>query len=206
MLLTALALSLVVLTGWTGQLSGQAAFAGIEHWQCGACPRRNLGVGVGDTFDIDLPEIPFLAAAIIMAAVCVALVIGLGALRVRGLMLAVVTLGFALAAQQYLWRTNFFSDGNATSVPLPRGSVGPFDLTSQRSYYWFSLVLLALVVLLIARLRRSGIGRIIIAVRDNPESAAAYTVSPTRAKLIGFGLAGGIAGFAGGARWALRHD
>ena len=209
MLLTAtLALSLVVLTGWTGQLSlGQAAFAGIGALGTAALVRgATLGVGVGDaSFDIDLPEIPFLAAAIIMAAVCVcvALVIGLGALRVRGLMLAVVTLGFALAAQQYLWRTNFFSDGNATSVPLPRGSVGPFDLTSQRSYYWFSLVLLALVVLLIARLRRSGIGRIIIAVRDNPESAAAYTVSPTRAKLIGFGLAGGIAGFAGGALGGL---
>ena len=209
MLLTAtLALSLVVLTGWTGQLSlGQAAFAGIGALGSAALVRgATLGVGVGDaSFDIDLPEIPFLAAAIIMAAVCVcvALVIGLGALRVRGLMLAVVTLGFALAAQQYLWRTNFFSDGNATSVPLPRGSVGPFDLTSQRSYYWFSLVLLALVVLLIARLRRSGIGRIIIAVRDNPESAAAYTVSPTRAKLIGFGLAGGIAGFAGGALGGL---
>ena len=124
MLLTAtLALSLVVLTGWTGQLSlGQAAFAGIGALGSAALVRgATLGVGVGDaSFDIDLPEIPFLAAAIIMAAVCVcvALVIGLGALRVRSLMLAVVTLGFALAAQQYLWRTNFFSDGNATSVPL----------------------------------------------------------------------------------------
>ena len=209
MLLTAtLAFSLVVLTGWTGQLSlGQAAFAGIGALGTAALVRgATLGVGVGDaSFDIDLPEIPFLAATIIMTAVCVcaALVIGLGALRVRGLMLAVVTLGFALAAQQYLWRTNFFSDGNATSVPLPRGSVGPFDLATQRSYYWFSLTLLALVVLLIARLRRSGIGRIIIAVRDNPDSAAAYTVSPTRAKLIGFGLAGGIAGFAGGALGGL---
>ena len=59
--------------------------------------------------------------------------------------------------------------------------------------------MLAVAVLLVARLRRSGIGRIIIAVRDNPDSAAAYTVSPTRAKLIGFGVAGAIAGFAGGA-------
>jgi len=209
MLLTAtLALSLVVLTGWTGQLSlGQATFAGIGALGTAALVRgATLGIGVGDaSFGIDLPEIPFLAATIIMAAVCVcvALVIGLGALQVRGLMLAVVTLGFALAAQQYLWRTNFFSDGSATSVPLPRGSVGPFDLLSQRSYYWFSLALLALVVLLVARLRRSGIGRIIVAVRDNPDSAAAYTVSPTRAKLIGFGLAGGIAGFAGSALGGL---
>ena len=198
-----LGLSLVILTGWTGQLSlGQAAFAGIGALGTAALVRgQTLGLGVGSaSFDIDLPELPFFVAVLAMTAVSasVALLIGLGALRVRGLMLAVVTLGFALAAQQYLWRTNFFSDGNASTVPLPRGSIGPVDLATQRSYYWFSLALLAVAVLLIARLRRSGIGRIIIAVRDNPDSAAAYTVSPTRAKLIGFGLAGAIAGFAGG--------
>ena len=204
LLLALLALSLVVLTGWTGQLSlGQAAFAGIGALGTAALVRgETLGVGVGSaSFDVDLPELPFLVGVLVMTPVCaaVALIIGLGALRVRGLMLAVVTLGFALAAQQYLWRTNFFSGGNASTVPLPRGHVGPIDLASQRTYYWFSLAMLALTVLLVARLRRSGIGRIIIAARDNPDSAAAYTVSPTRAKLIGFGVAGAIAGFAGGA-------
>ena len=208
LLLALLALSLVVLTGWTGQLSlGQAAFAGIGALGTAALVRgQTLGIGVGSaSFDLDLPEIPFFVAVLVMTAVCaaVALLVGLGALRVRGLMLAVVTIGFALAAQQYLWRTNFFSDGNASSVPLPRGSVGPVDLATQRNYYWFSLALLAVAVLVVARLRRSGIGRIIIAVRDNPDSAAAYTVSPTRAKLIGFGIAGAIAGFAGGALGGL---
>ena len=205
-LLALLALSLVVLTGWTGQLSlGQAAFAGIGALGTAALVRgETLGVGVGvgsASFDVELPEVAFPVGVLVMTAVCaiVALVIGLAALRVRGLMLAEVTLGFALAAQQYLWRTNFFSGGNASSVPLPRGHVGPVDLASQRTYYWFSVVMLAVVMLIVARLRRSGIGRIIIAVRDNPDSAAAYTVSPTRAKLIGFGVAGAIAGFAGGA-------
>ena len=203
LLLGLLGLSLVVLTGWSGQLSlGQAAFAGIGALGTAALVRGQvLGIGVGSaSFDVDLPETPFFLAVVIMAAVCtaLALVIGLGALRVRGLMLAVVTLGFALAAQQFLWRTTFFSDGNASTVPLPRGGIGPYDLSTQRSYYWFSLALLAVVVIVIARLRRSGIGRLVIAVRDNPDSAAAYTVSPTRAKLIGFGLAGAIAGFAGG--------
>lgn len=208
LLLALLALSLVVLTGWTGQLSlGQAAFAGIGALGTAALVRgQTLGIGLGSaSFDVDMPELPFLAAVLVMTIVCavVALVIGIGALRVRGLMLAVVTLGFALAAQQYLWRTNFFSAGNASSVTLQRGSIGPVDLATQRNYYWFSLTLLGLVVLLVARLRRSGIGRIIIAVRDNPDSAASYTVSPTRAKLIGFGLAGAIAGIAGGALGGL---
>ena len=204
LLLALLALSLVVLTGWTGQLSlGQAAFAGIGALGTAALVRgQTLGIGVGSaSFDLDLPELPFLVAVLVMTAVCavVAVVIGLGALRVRGLMLAVVTIAFALAAQQYLWRTNFFSGGNASSVTLQRSSIGPVDLATQRNYYWFSLVLLGVVMLMVARLRRSGIGRIIIAVRDNPDSAAAFTVSPTRAKLIGFGVAGAIAGIAGGA-------
>lgn len=208
LLLAVLALSLVVLTGWTGQLSlGQAAFAGIGALGTAALVRgQTLGVGVGSaSFDLDLPALPFLVAMLVMAAVCaaVAVVIGLGALRVRGLMLAVVTIAFALAAQQYLWRTNFFSEGNASSVTMQRGSIGPFDLSTQRAYYWFALVLLGVVVVFVARLRRSGIGRMIIAVRDNPESAAAYTVSPTRAKLLGFGAAGAIAGIAGGALGGL---
>jgi len=204
LLMALLGISLVVLTGWTGQLSlGQAAFAGIGALGTSALIRgQTLGVGVGSaSFDLALPRMTFLGAILIMTAVCAvaAVLIGLGALRVRGLMLAVVTVGFALAAQQYLWRTEFFSGGNAETVTLFRGGVGPFDLTTQRSYYWFSLGLLALVVVLVARLRRSGIGRMIIAVRDNPNSAAAFTVSPTRAKLMGFGIAGAIAGLAGGA-------
>lgn len=208
LLLALLGLSLVVLTGWAGQLSlGQAAFAGIGALGTAALVRgETLGVGIGSrSFDLQLPELPFVVALVLMSAVCAgaALLIGLGALRVRGLFLAVVTLGLALAAQLYLWRTNFFSGGNASSVPLPRGSVGPIDLTEQRTYYYFSLALLVVALLVVTRLRGSGIGRIIIAARDNPESAAAYTVSPTRAKLIGFGVSGALAGFAGGALGGL---
>ena len=202
LILALLGISLVVLTGWAGQLSlGQAAFAGIGALGTAALVRgQTLGVGVGsNSFDLDLPEVHLVVAIVVMTAVCsvIAVIIGLGALRVKGLLLAVVTLAFALAAQQYLWRTEFFSAGSPTSVSLPRPSIGPFDLTSQRNYYYFALVLLVLAVVFVSRLRRSGIGRVIIAVRDNPDSAAAYTVSPTRAKLIGFGLAGALAGFAG---------
>ena len=201
-ILALLGLSLVVLTGWAGQLSlGQAAFAGIGALGTAALIRgETLGIGISSaSFDLDLPEMPFGVAMIVMAAGCaaVALVVGIGALRVRGLFLAVVTLGFALAAQQYLWRTNYFSADNAASVPLPRASIGPIDLTTQRSYYYLSLLVLVVAMVVVTRLRGSGIGRIIIAVRDSPNSAAAYTVSPTRAKLLSFGISGALAGLAG---------
>lgn len=208
LLLGLIALSLVVLTGWTGQLSlGQAAFAGVGALLTAALVRgQSLGIGIGSvSFDLQLPALPFGVAVACSTAACAALAValGLGALRVRGLLLAVVTLAFALAAQQYLWRTDFFSGGDATSVILERPTLGPVDLATQRTYYWVSLALLALTVLVITRLRRSGIGRIIIAVRDNADAAAAATVTPTRAKLIGFGLAGGIAGLGGAALGGL---
>jgi ABC-type branched-subunit amino acid transport system ATPase component/ABC-type branched-subunit amino acid transport system permease subunit len=208
LILALVALSLVVLTGWAGQVSlGQAAFAGIGALGTAALVRgQTLGIGVGSaSFDVTFPEIPFVPSLIIMTAATtgVALMIGLGALRIRGLLLAVVTLSFALAAQQFLWRTEFFSGGGSSSVSLPRGWLGPWDLTSQRTYFYFALSLLVLGMLLVTRLRRSGIGRTIIGVRDNPDTAAAYTLSPTRAKLIAFGLAGALAGFAGGALGGL---
>ncbi len=208
LLLALLGLSLVVLTGWAGQLSlGQGAFAGIGALGTAALVRgQDLGVGIGPvSYDLRLPEIPFALALLVMAAVCgvVALIVGVGALRVKGLMLAVVTLAFALAAQQFLWRTNFFSGGHGSSVPLPRASAGFMDLTSQRNYYYFSLLLLLLAAVFVTRLRRSGIGRGIIAVRDNPDSAAALTLHPTRTKLISFAVAGTLAGIAGSALGGL---
>jgi ABC-type branched-subunit amino acid transport system ATPase component/ABC-type branched-subunit amino acid transport system permease subunit len=208
LVLALIALSLVVLTGWAGQISlGQAAFAGIGALGAAALVRGQvIGIGVGSaSFDIEVPRLTYLSAVVIMTAVTaiVALVIGAGALRVRGLLLAVVTLSFALATQQFLWRTEFFSGGGASSVALPRPSIGPFDLGPQRSFYYFALVLLIVVMVLVTRLRRSGIGRAIIGVRDNPDSAAAYTVAPARAKLIAFGFAGGIAGLGGAALGGL---
>src|SRR5262249_96416 len=71
------------------------------------------------------------------------------------------------------------------------------DFASQRAFYYLSLAGLALAMLVVARLRRSGVGRAMIGVRDNADSAAAYTISPARAKLQAFALAGAIAGFGG---------
>src|SRR5918993_1201061 len=140
------------------------------------------------------------AAAVIAVPLIVAgmaVVVGLGALRVRGLQLAVVTFVFAVAAEQYIYRLTVFSDGNANSVSFRRGTLFGLSLTDNRTYYYFCVAVLAVVFLLVTRLRRSGIGRTTIAARDNPDAAAAYTVSPTRTKLTAFALAGGLAAVGG---------
>src|SRR5205823_10454576 len=71
------------------------------------------------------------------------------------------------------------------------------DMTSQRSYYYAVLVVLIGVTILLARLRRSGVARNTIGVRDNPDTASAYTVNPAGTKLRAFALAGGLAGLGG---------
>ena len=120
----------------------------------------------------------------------------MGALRVRGLLLAVSTFAFSVAASQYLFRQPVLSD-DLTTVPFPRGSLFGLDLSSQRTYYYVCLAVLVVAFVVVSRLRRSGIGRTTIAVRDNADRAAAYTVGVASSKLRAFAIAGFIAGFGG---------
>ena len=198
------ALSMTIVTGWAGQLSlGQMAFAGIGALFAAGFNRGfTFGVGIGDRwelFSVTLPRVPYLVSMLLAAgmAAATAALIGLGALRVKGLLLAVTTFAFAMAAQQYLYRRPMLNGGNSQSIPFRRGSLGPLDLASQRAYYYLCLGILVVLLVVVARLRRSGIGRSIIGVRENEYTAAAYTVSPTRTKLLAFSLAGGIAGLGG---------
>lgn len=196
-----IAMSMVVLAGWAGQISlGQAALAGVGGLTTGALVSgRDLGVGVvTEWFVVPVPELPFLAAVPIAALVSglVAVAIGLGALRVRGFYLAIVTLGFALFCQQYLWTRPFLSGGEST-VSVERGALGPVELSSQRNFFYLALLVLAVILVLLSRMRATGVGRRWLAVRDNATAAAAYGVSPTRVKLQAFAVSGVVAGMGG---------
>jgi ABC-type branched-subunit amino acid transport system ATPase component/ABC-type branched-subunit amino acid transport system permease subunit len=179
--------SLTVVTGWLGQLSlGQMAFAGL-----GALFAARL-VYEGVPFWATIP-ITTVAASLLAA------VVGLGALRVRGLYLAVVTFAFALAAQQYFYflpGLNGESQDGAT-VPFAPGHLAFLSFPLQRTYYYVVLVILVLVLIVLSRFRDSGVGRSIKAVRDNESAAATYTVVPTRIKIRAFALAGALAGLGG---------
>ena len=132
--------SLVVLTGWAGQVSlGQVAFMGIGGAVGGSLTSR-LG------WDI---SIAILVGGLVGAVVAV--VIGYPAIRRRGLTLAVITLAFAVVTQTWLLNTEFFGDW------LPVGRIerpdlfGVIDITTETSFYYFSLAIL--VLMLIARAR-----------------------------------------------------
>ncbi len=197
------AMSVTVITGWSGQLSlSQMAFAGIGALSAAAFNRGfelDIGWRSFRIIDVEAAGVPFVVSIILASlfTAAIAALIGTGALRVRGLMLAVSTFAFSIASTQYLFRRPFFSDGSTSGVPFNRGTFFGIDLTSQRSYYYFMLGGFVIAYAIVTRLRNSGIGRSTIAVRDNAAGASAYTVSPTRAKLTAFALAGGLAGFGG---------
>ena len=133
--------------------------------------------------------------ALIVAAL--AALVGSGALRVRGLLLAVSTFAFAVAAGSWIYRQDVLSGGNSTSVPLIRGSLFGLNLKNQRTYYYVVLAVLVVLMAALGRLRRSGVGRVTIAVRDNAVSAASYTVRPSLVKLRTFAISGFVAGLGG---------
>jgi ABC-type branched-subunit amino acid transport system ATPase component/ABC-type branched-subunit amino acid transport system permease subunit len=197
------AVSVVVLTGWGGQLSlGQMAFAGLGALSAAALIRglsANIGwhstrIINGSIGGISFPYAILLGAAF---ASLVAVLVGIGALRVRGLLLAVSTLAFAIAAQVYLFQRPFFTAGFST-VEIQRVDIGPLEITHRnRAYYYFVLIVLVAVLVLVGHLKRTGVGRMIVGVRENELAAAAMTVSPARAKLTAFAVGGFIAGLGG---------
>ena len=181
------ATSLTVLTGWLGQLSlGQMAFAGL-----------------GALFAARLVEggVPFWLAIVATTAgsAVLATFLGLSSLRVKGLYLAVVTFVFALAAQQYFFSLPILSGASSDGSDLPfvPGKLFSLSFPGQRTYYYVVLVILAVVLLVTSRFRDSGVGRSIMAVRDNESAAAAYRVRPAWEKIRAFALAGALAGMGG---------
>jgi len=195
------ALSLTILTGWSGQLSlGQFAFVGVGGLTTIAITKGHDIPIPFDLFDLSV-ELPWGAGVAIgtLLGVVFALLIGLPALRVRGLFLTVATLAFAVASARWLLNQDFFTGGTSAPRPATAPKIGPIDFgESRRSLYYLCLGSLMVMAWITARLRASGSGRTFIAVRDNEDMAAASTVSPARTKLAAFGVAGGMAALAGG--------
>jgi len=190
-LFAVVALSVTVLTGWAGQLSlGQFAFVGLGSFTTYALHARGMPFAVA-------------VAYATVGGVIAALLIGFPALRVRGLFLAVTTLAFAVATRSWILTRDVFV-GHSATVYLPRGTFAGIDFHSQRTYYYLCLAVLVATTLVVAHLRKTGIGRTIIATRDNEPAAASFTVSPTVAKLTAFAVAGGLAALAGGLLAGLR--
>jgi branched-chain amino acid transport system permease protein len=131
-----------------------------------------------------------------VAGALTAVVVGLPALRLRGLYLAVTTLAFALAASRYLLNPTFFSWVPADAVERP-DLFGQWSLDEPTNMYYLVLALLLLAVLAVRGIRNTRTGRVLVAMRENEQGVQAYGVSLVRAKLTAFALSGFLAAAAG---------
>jgi branched-chain amino acid transport system permease protein len=169
-------LSFVVVVGWLGQISvAQGAFVAVGG--AGAAICANI---------LGLPfPLPILGG--VLLSIPVSIVVGLPALRLRGLHLAVATLAFGLAAERAI--IPHFDYKNPLQLPS--------YLQSDRVHYYLFLALTALAVLTCWRISKTRVGRSFYAIRDSETVAAAYGIRPVRVKLTGFVVSGAIAALAG---------
>jgi branched-chain amino acid transport system permease protein len=180
-------LSMNVLTGYTGQISlGHQAFVGL-----GALTTANLintGTTAADPFMFGVGMVAAAAASGVAA-----LLLGAVALRIRGLYLALVTLVFG----------SVFADAIFTLPSLNGQDAGvkayrPVVFSSEYRYYLFALAMVVVCYYVDVCVRRSKVGRGLVALRDNELVAQAFGVNVLGYKLIGFTLSGALAGLAGG--------
>jgi branched-chain amino acid transport system permease protein len=184
-----IALSAVIVTGYVGQISlMQMAFAGIGGFMV-----SKLGVNAGIPFPW-----PIILAALV--AVPVGVLLGLPAVRVRGINLAVVTLGAAVAVSAVVFQNADWTGGvSGSQVPSPGiwgFSIDP--VTEPVRFGIFVLIVTALMIAAVINIRRSSLGRRMLAVRSNERAAAVIGINVVATKLQAFALSAFIAGVGGG--------
>jgi len=182
------AVSLVVVTGWVGQISlGHAGLVGV-----GAYVTGHVASGWKVTFPINI----LWAMA---AGAAVAAILGTVAVRVRGLYLAVATLIFSWTASEFLFRQDWVTGSGTANVKAfgEPGTFPYFDWTARRTFFYAGWAAVAAAVLLAANLRDSKTGRAFFAVRGSEVAAASLGISVQRTKLLAFAVSGALAGAAG---------
>ncbi|MDQ4005938.1 MAG: branched-chain amino acid ABC transporter permease [Actinomycetota bacterium] len=194
-----IALSVNVITGHAGQISlGHQAFVGIGAFMS-AYAVKGLGnfptVGGVVLAPATIPTSDFWIAIILagFTGTALALLLGLVALRIRGLYLALITLAFGLMAENTIFNWGPFTGGGAGAV-APR----PAAFESNQAFAYACLLVLGLFLFVDWRLERSRAGRAIVAIRNEERVAMTLGVNVTRYKLLAFAVAGFIAGVAGG--------
>ena len=196
-------LSLVVITGFVGQVSlAQVALAGVSGF---VVSHLIVDAGVG---------FPWGPLAGSVAAAALGLLVGASALRVRGVSLAVVTLAAAVAIEQFGFNNTTWGAGS-TGSPVEQPTLAGLKIGSNAAFrgiddklpspvLGFVFVFVVIILcLFVANLRRSTLGQRMLAVRSNERAAAAAGVSVRNVKFVAFALSSFIAGTAG---WMYAYN
>lgn len=187
---TVIALSSVVVTGFVGQISlAQSAFAGLAAFTTAK---------LATTFGVPFPLAPGIGVAV---AVAVGLLAGIPAVRVRGLTLAVATIGVAVAVENLVFRSPALL--GITDVPRPElfgmdlGFRGVGDENFRPEFGIFALVIVTACTVMVANLRTGATGMRWLAVRSNERAAAAAGINVAATKLSAFAASSFLAGVGG---------
>ena len=187
-----IALSSVVLTGYVGQISlAQYAFAGVAAFTTAK---------LADDVAIPFPWSPLLAIAITVA---IGVLVGIPAVRVRGMTLAIATAGAAVAIQELFFNSSAIGGIAGLEVPRPEllgvdlGFSAIGDDNFRPAFGTFAVVALGAACIAVANLRRSPTGLRWLAVRANERAAAAAGVNVTAAKLTAFAISSALAALGG---------
>ncbi len=179
------ALGLTVLTGFAGLISlGHVGFLMLGGYAYAIGVTR-LGLP---------PELALVLSAIVPAVF--GLIVGLPSLRLHGLYLAITTLAFSYIVSAAILAGGKFT-GAGGGIMIDRPTLLGADLSSDRAFYWFCLVMCALAVLVTLNFRRSYIGRALVAIRDNDIAARTMGINLVRFKLVAFLVSAALTGVAG---------
>lgn len=185
LLLSVIFLSITLITGMSGQLSlCQATFAGI-----GAFTAGQLAAHYG---------FPVLLGALVggVLAAAVGSAVSLLVSHVSGLLVALVTLSFALFADNVLFQFSW-AGGGLQGLTVPRPKIGSIDFTSDRAYLVLGFIVLLICIELVRFVQRGTTGGYLAALRGSPVAAATLGINLTRAKVTVFALSAGLAGLGG---------
>ncbi len=174
-------LSLVVLAGYSGQVSlAQYVFVALGAWA--------MGSAFGGSS-------PFGLVAAALAPVAIAVVVALPAIRLQGLYLALVTFGFAAVSRELVIQDRFFFGGDAVQVGRP--TVLGVSFEGDRAFLVLCGIVFAALGVAVLALKRGPLGRRFAAVRDSEAACATLGLDPRRTKLLAFCLSASIAGVGG---------
>jgi len=178
-------LGLNFVTGWAGQINfGQAAFYGLGAYTTAIATKAGL------------PWIttPFLSVIVVMAA---SLMLGLPTMRLRTYYLAMTTIGFGEIIRLIIVHWEPVTGGTSGLRAIPGISIFGFGPQGQIQHYYLLIAVLLLAILIAARVRRSVLGRAMIATRDSEIAAEQSGVDTVRTKLLAFMIGAVYAGLAG---------
>ena len=177
-------LGLMLLAGFTGQFSiGHAAFLGVGAYT------QAVFTGMGLPF-------PFALALAAGIAAAVGVVVGLPALRVKGIYLGIATIAFGFIVEEVFARWESVTGGNS-GMHLKAPNMFGWELDSPTEFYVLCLIITVVATLGILNLLRSSTGRAFVAIRDSEISAQSMGINLARYKTLSFSLSAALAGVAG---------